>query len=101
MPYSALLEYIRCAKDCGTSDVEIINRLHKAGWYKVDIEDALDLYRRLTANTTSEACAPEQKPPAPSISERIAPRHIDRHTLLIAIIAFTIGYVVYVGMRYY
>lgn len=101
MPYHALLEYIRCAKDCGTSEVEITTRLHKSGWYKVDIQDALDLYRRLTSNTTSEACAPGQRPPTPSLSERVVPRHFDAHVLLISVVSLSIAYVVYVWLRYY
>ncbi len=95
MPYHALIEYIRTAKDYGASDDEITTRLGKAGWYKIDIQDALELYRKLTANTVVGAYAPQAAPPKPSMMERVAPRHYDMHLVAIALFAFAIGFVVY------
>lgn len=96
MPYHALLEYIRTAKDCGASDVEILERLHAAGWYAVDAQDALELYRKLTANTHRTVCVPEEDPPKPSFIERIAPRHYDPHLIAVAAVSFVIGFLAYV-----
>jgi len=101
MPYHALLEYIRAAKDCGASDVEITNRLHKAGWYRVDIQDALELYRKLTANTSNGDYVPAIEPPKPSVMERIAPRHYDPHLIAVAAASFAVGFLVYVWLTAY
>jgi hypothetical protein len=96
MTYHALLEFIRAAKDCGASDVDITERLQKAGWYRVDVQDALELYRRLTANTTNGAYTPACEAPKPSILERVAPRHYDVHMIAIATVSFVIGFLAYV-----
>lgn len=95
MTYTALLEYIRKAKDCGASDAEVTDRLRKAGWYQVDVQDALELYRRLTSNTAREDCAPD-RPPAPSLLERVAPRHYDPHLIAVAALSFAVGFLGYV-----
>jgi len=95
MTYQSLLEYIRKAKDCGASDEEVTQRLRAAGWYQVDVKDALELYRRLTANTAKEDCVPE-RPPAPTLLERVAPRHYDPHLIAIAALSFAIGFLGYV-----
>jgi len=96
MTYSALLEYIRKAKDCGASDDEVAGRLQKAGWYRVDVQDALELYRRLTANTAREDYGPDTPAPAPSLLERVAPRHYDPHLIAVAALSFAIGFLGYV-----
>lgn len=101
MTYHALLEYIRAAKDCGASDVEITGRLVKAGWYKVDVQDALELYRKLTANTVHGDYTPQCDPPKPSLSERIAPRHYDPHLIAVAAVSFGIGFLAYVWLTHY
>ncbi len=101
MPYHALLEYIRKAKDSGASDTDIVQRLHGAGWYKVDIQDALDLYARLTSNTTSSDYAPSGPPPKPGLADRIAPRHYDPHMIAIAAVSFALGYIAYVLLTHY
>ena len=96
MSYRGLLEYIRRAKDIGASDAEITQRLHAAGWYDVDVRDALELYRKLTANTNGGAYEPMAEPPHPSLSERVLPRHYDRHLIAIAVVCFALGYCAYV-----
>jgi|GEM_PF-5570993 len=98
MPYHALLEYIRTAKDIGTSDDEIATRLTKAGWYKIDVQDALELHRRLTSNTVLGAYSPQQEPPAPSLMERVAPLHYDKHVIILAIFAFVVGLIVFFAL---
>jgi hypothetical protein len=96
MTYHALLEYIRKCKDCGASDDEVAARLKQAGWYSVDVRDALDLYHRLTANTDGKDCEPNDKLiPRPSFWERIAPRHYDPHIVAVAAGSFAIGFVGY------
>lgn len=98
MTYHALLDYIRAAKDCGASDVEITDRLHRAGWYKIDVQDALELYRRLTANTAPGAYVPSGNPPTPTLLERLAPRHYDPHIIALSVVSFTIGFLAYVWL---
>ena len=101
MTYHALLEYIRKAKDVGASDVEISDRLAKAGWYRVDVQDALELYRRLTTTTRAGDYSPQAEPPKPSLAERIAPRHYDPHLIAIAAVSFAVGFVLYVWLTHY
>ena len=96
MTYHALLEYIRKAKDCGASDEEVASRLRKAGWYQVDVQDALELYHRLTANTAKEDCAPAANVPKPSLAERMVPRHYDPHLIAVASLSFSLGFLAYV-----
>jgi hypothetical protein len=95
MTYHALLEYIRSAKDIGASDVEITERLKKAGWYSIDVADALDLYRRLTAHTNGSAYTPAIDPPKPSFFERLAPRHYEPKLVAIASLCFVAGFLLY------
>jgi uncharacterized protein Smg (DUF494 family) len=95
MTYHALLEYIRQAKDCGASDDEIMKRLTDAGWYTVDVQDVLQLYRKLTEQKPkTDACEPVRTP-KPSLAERIAPRYYDSHLIAVASVAFAIGFVGY------
>lgn len=95
MAYRALLEYIRSAKTCGASDIEITEQLHKAGWYRVDIQDALDLYRRLIAREEAMRCDVAPTAPAPSVTERLIPRHYDPQLIAIAAISFALGFIGY------
>ncbi len=101
MTYHALLEYIRKAKDCGASDADISEHLSKVGWYKVDIQDALDLYRRIVAPPEAATCTPEPAAPKPSVAERIAPRSYDPHLIAIAAVSFVIGFIGYLLIAYY
>lgn len=101
MTYHALLEYIRAAKDCGASDMEVAERLHRAGWYRIDVQDALELYRRLTANTTQSAYEPSGNPPRPSLLERVAPRHYSSQLVAVAAVAFAVGFLSYVWLTRY
>ena len=94
MAYRALLEYVRRAKDFGASDVEIGDRLRHAGWYRVDIDDALALYRRLTVPLDRRQCESE-RPPRPSMIERVVPHHYDPRAIAIACISFVLGFLGY------
>ncbi len=97
MPYSALLEYVRKAKGCGAPDDEITDRLMKAGWYRVDVQDALELYEKLTKPVLPPGmCEPLMPPPRPSLAERIAPRHYDPRLVAVACLAFVAGFLAYV-----
>lgn len=93
MSYSALLDYIRKAKGRGMKDPDIAERLYGAGWYRVDIQDALELYRKITSATPS----PEQVAslPKPNLAERIAPHSYDSHLVVIAAVSFAVGFIVY------
>ena len=96
MPYSALLEYIRKAKTCGAPDDEIIGRLMKAGWYRVDAQDALELYAKLTAVVSHPGdCEPLRPPPQPSVTERLVPHHYDPRLISVAALTFALGFVAY------
>ncbi len=97
MPYSALLEYIRKAKGCGAPDDEIVDRLVKAGWYRVDAHDALELYERLARPVMPPGlCEPLAPPPRPSLTERIAPRHYDPRLIAVACLAFVAGFLAFI-----
>lgn len=96
MTYHALLEFIRHAKGYGASDADITERLHKAGWYKVDIQDAMDLYAKITAPQVSAVAAgPSRTTPRPSIGERLVPHSYDPHLIAVAAGSFAIGFVAY------
>lgn len=99
MTYHGLLEYIRKAKDYGAPDEEIIRRLRAAGWYQVDVQDALELYRKLAGGTGG--FAPHQPLPAapkPSPLERIIPRHYDPHLIAVAVVSFALGFLGYLWL---
>lgn len=95
MSHHVLLEYIRKAKDLGGDDATIMERLLTAGWYRVDIQDAMELYHKLT---TTHAGAPHQPlptAPEPTVFERIAPRSYDPHIAAVAALSFAIGFIGY------
>ncbi len=96
MTYHGLLEYIRKAKDYGASDEEVIKRLRSAGWYQVDAQDGVNLYHKLTAeNGGFTAHQPLPAAPAPSVLERLVPRHYDPHLIAVAAMSFALGFVGY------
>ncbi len=88
MSHHALLEYIRKAKNCGASDVDVSERLHKAGWYGVDVKDALELYQKITT-------------PKPSLTERIVPRRYDPHLIAVAAVSFVFGFLLFLWLTHY
>ncbi len=96
MTYHALLEFIRTAKGCGASDADIAERLHRTGWYKVDIQDAMELYRKITEPKETAACESAPATPRPSVAERIVPHSYDPHLIAVATISFAIGFIAYV-----
>lgn len=100
MSHHALLEYIRRAKDCGADEAQIADKLHSAGWYHVDIEDALRLFKKLTlpAGQGTQVCQTVNVP-KPNIAERIAPRSYDPHIVAIAAFSFALGFVLYILVR--
>lgn len=98
MSHNALLEYIRKAKDCGASDTDIGNRLGAAGWYEVDIHDALELYRKLTTVAEHATCAPKPETPKPTLADRIVPRSYDPHLIAVAAVSFAVGFLLYVWL---
>jgi hypothetical protein len=80
MSHHALLEYIRKAKDCGASDADVADRLHKAGWYRVDVQDALELYPKLAV-----------------ASKRVAVQHrrshsYDPYLVAVAVLSFVVAF---------
>ncbi len=101
MTYHALLEFIRKAKGCGANDADISERLHKAGWYKVDIQDAMELYRRIATPKETVTCESTPVAPRPSMAERIAPRSYDSHLIAVAALSFAIGFIAFLWLSYY
>jgi hypothetical protein len=99
MTYHGLLEYIRKAKDYGAPDDEISRRLRAAGWYQVDVQDALELYRKLSGEYGAFAPhEPLPPPPPPSMIERIVPRHYDPHLIAVAVLSFALGFLGYLWL---
>jgi len=91
MPYGSLLEYVRIAKESGASDEDVLTRLHLAGWYKVDAQDALELYAKLTA---SPAPLEQSRPRA---AEAVSPAGraltgYDPRLVSIAALSFALGF---------
>lgn len=101
MSHHALLEYIRKAKDCGANDVAIAERLHKAGWYQVDIEDAFELYQRITKPKESGMCDQVPNTPKPTLSQRIVPSHYDPNLIAVAAVSFVIGFLGFLWLTHY
>jgi hypothetical protein len=95
MTYHGLLEYIRAAKALGASDGQIMDRLRSAGWYQVDIQDALDLFVRMTARYQGPVSG-QPEVPQPSVWERLVPRSYDPHLIAIAALSFALGFLLYV-----
>lgn len=91
MPYDELMRYMHTAKCAGATDEQITTRLRDAGWYSVDVQDALTLYRKLT--TVERLNARLTSSPAKSA------RAIDPGIIVIAVIAFVIGFLGYLFVR--
>ncbi|HUO75853.1 MAG TPA: hypothetical protein VMU12_03000 [Candidatus Paceibacterota bacterium] len=101
MAYSALLEYIRKAKGCNASDDDIVDRLVKSGWYRVDAQDALALYEKLTRPAGQVgSCEPLMPPPAPSVLEHIAPHHYEPRLIAVAAVVFALACIGFVVLRH-
>jgi hypothetical protein len=95
MTYHGLLEYIRAAKALGAGDQQITDRLRAAGWYQVDIADALDLFMRMTTRVQGPV-AGQPDVPRPSVLERLVPRSYDSHLIAVAAFSFALGFLLYV-----
>lgn len=96
MSHHALLEYIRKAKICGATHQQISERLHAAGWYRVDIQDGLALYDQLTRPANAQTdCDPVPVAPAPSVVERVIPRVYDPVIVAVAVVSFTLCFIAY------
>ena len=93
MSHHALLEYIRTAKEHGANDADISQRLHTAGWYHVDVQDALQLYARLTS-IPGQTVQAYQSAPVP----RNTLRHYDPRLIAVAVLSFAIGFIGYVWL---
>lgn len=98
MSHGALLEYIRKAKDRGVSDRDIADRLYRAGWYRVDIQDALELYRTISRPRDAGANGTPLAAPAPTLSERLVPHSYDPHLIAVAVVSFVIGFLGYLWL---
>jgi hypothetical protein len=72
------MEYIRTARSLGAKDDHIHAQLTAAGWYTVDVQDALHLYQKLDIHlasvqervlaTKASGRKPEIEPPLPRSS---------------------------------
>lgn len=101
MSHHALLEYVRKAKSCGASDAEIAERLHKAGWYRVDVHDALTLYRKITEPAGPMICDFEPRTPRPTLTQRIIPSSYDPNLVGVAAISFMLGFLGFLWLTHY
>lgn len=93
MSHRVLLEYIHAAKELGAEDAQIIARLASAGWYHVDIQDAIGLHRKMTVLTpkaTGISAPAPMMPPTPEPLQTYNPRIIAVAALsfALALIAF-------------
>ena len=91
MPYQGLVEYIHAARAQGATDEELTLHLTAAGWYTVDVQDALQLHAKLTVGPVPTMAT--QHPP--SGLERLAPRSYSPRLVAIAAFSFAIGFVGY------
>lgn len=87
MAYRELIDYVHAARARGASDSEISERLQAAGWYAVDVRDALELHGQLN------------KPAAQLASTRThhhaRVRSFDASMIIFATLAFIIGFAGY------
>ena len=95
MAYSALLEFIQKAKAYDALDADIIDRLMKAGWYRIDAQDALALYEKLFVATALTGVREQTTIPRPSFIERVAPLHYEPHIIAVAALVFSFAFVGY------
>lgn len=93
MAYHTLLEYVQQAKRRGVNDQELAARLCSAGWYKVDVQDALELHTKLTAADMPGMAIP--RPPAPSLLDRVAPKYYDPRAITVAALTFALALLAY------
>ena len=73
-------------------------RLSAAGWYKVDVEDALELYDKLSKHLDRKPCD-DVPPPRPTVIDRIVPRVYDSAVVAVAVSVFVLSFVVYMLLR--
>jgi len=92
MSHHALLEYVHRAREIGASDQEITDRLHSAGWYRVDIQDALELHGKITQPLAVAVSAPIA---AQNTVERLSPRTYDPHLIVVAVLSVVVGFIGY------
>jgi len=95
MSHHALLEYVRRAKGLGASDQEIAERLHGAGWYHVDVQDALELYGKIVEPVLATTASFNSEP---ALTRRLAPRSYDPHIIAVAAVSFVVGFVGYLWL---
>ncbi len=93
-----LLEYIRKAKEGGASDADIADHLQKAGWYRVDIRDALELFPKLTAAPMPAVgvSVPRALPHPQARS-----RKYDPYLIAVAVISFIVAFFGFVWLTSY
>lgn len=88
------MEYIRTARSLGAQDDHIHAQLTKAGWYAVDVEDALHLYQKLDIHLASVQ-EPEPTDPAPRPASELQSSRIGGLFSLLLLL-FSLGFAGYV-----
>lgn len=88
------MEYIRTARSLGAQDDHIHAQLTKAGWYAVDVEDALHLYQKLDIHLASVQ-EPVSRASAPRPASEPQPSRIGGLFSLLLLL-FSLGFAGYV-----
>lgn len=87
-----LLEYIRKAKESGANHADISARLCSAGWYKVDVNDALELYEKI---------APQPQLAVVRRTSRSWFRTYDPRLVAVAAVSFIIAFLGFLWLTHY
>lgn len=96
MSHNALLEYIRKAKERGANDADISKRLHSGGWYRVDIQDALEFYEKVAMPAVPSATLASARPTVRKTQR--APRWYDPRFVAVASLSFGLGFLLYLWL---
>ncbi len=95
MTHHELLEYVRQAKLRGAIDHDIAVQLRTAGWYTIDVQDALELHAKLTA--AGMPGMEERLVPVPqSVLNRAVPKHYAPKIVAVAALTFAVAFVLYI-----
>ncbi len=94
MSHRELLEYVRKAKECGASHADISARLCGAGWYKVDVQDALEFYDKIVPRSLEPQLAVTRRPAQKA-------RSYDPYLVAIAALSFVAGFLGFIWLTHY
>lgn len=102
MTYHSVIDYIRAGRACGLNDHEIGEKLKKAGWLPVDVQDAFELGAKMEkvmdGHSSGPVCPPDhiQEAPAPKPSDKL----MSRKTPHISAARFTMWFTIILAVFY-